>query len=102
MIRGLAAMGLKQLMIFGKSGLQGLPTRVALPLRDIRQLRLSKGATGVPLFTICQWDSVAGPVPGNNFGKFGPGPDPGNRASVGRLGSDGFCQWVRDYGGGSG
>ncbi len=42
---------LKQLMIFGKSGLQGLPTRVALPLRDI-QLRLSKGATGVPLFTM--------------------------------------------------
>jgi hypothetical protein len=78
MIRGLAAMGLKQLMIFGKSGLQGLPTRVALPLRDIRQLRLSKGATGVPLFTICQWDSVAGPgrtpMPGNNFGKFGTLP----------------------------
>jgi len=41
---------LKQLMIFGKSGLQGLPTRVALPLLDIR-LRLSKKATGVPLFT---------------------------------------------------
>jgi hypothetical protein len=49
-------------MIFGKSGLQGLPTRLAFPLRDI-QIRLSKvqkkGATGVPLFTI--WDSVAGP-----------------------------------------
>ena len=63
---------LKQLMIFGKSGLQGLPTRVALPLRDI-QLRLSKGATGVPLFTT--WDSVAGPGrtprPGNNSGDEG-------------------------------
>ena len=44
--------------LFGKSGRQGLPTRVALPLRDI-QLRLSKGATGVPLLTT--WDSVAGP-----------------------------------------
>ena len=56
--------------LFGKSGLQGLPTRVALPLRDI-QLRLSKGATGVPLFTT--WDSVAGPGrtprPGNNSGR---------------------------------
>ena len=48
---------LKQLMIFGQSGLQGLPTRVTLPLRAI-QLRLSKGATGVPLFTT--WDPVAG------------------------------------------
>ena len=38
---------LKQLMIFGKSGLQGDPTRVTLPPRDI-QLRLSKGATGSP------------------------------------------------------
>ena len=89
---------LKQLMIFGKSGLQGLPTRVALPLRDI-QLRLSKGATGVPLFTI--WDSVAGPgrtpMPGNNSGR----RQPGNSAvpsTVGRLGVDGF--WVGDYEGG--
>ena len=31
---GFAVMGLfKQLMIFGKTGLQGLPTRVTLPLR---------------------------------------------------------------------
>ena len=63
--RGPAVMG-----IFGKPGLQGLPTRVDLPLRDI-QLRLSKGATGVPLFTT--WDSVAGPGrtprPGNNSGR---------------------------------
>ena len=70
---------LKQLMIFGKSGLQGLPTQVTLPLRDIR-LRLYKGATEVPLFTI--WDSVAGPgrtpMPGNNSGR----ADPGNRASA--------------------
>ena len=86
--------------LFGKSGLQGLSTRVALPLRDI-QLRLSKGATGVPLFTT--WDSVAGPgrtpMPGNNSGR----RQPGNSAvpsTVGRLGVDGF--WVRDYGGGSG
>jgi hypothetical protein len=97
-----AAMGLlKQLMIFGKPGLQGLPTRVALPLRDI-QLRLSKGATGVPLFTM--WDSVAGPgrtpmpeqLPGNNSGR----SQPGNSAvssTVGRLGVDGF--WIGDYGG---
>jgi hypothetical protein len=65
---------LKQLMIFGESGLQGLPTRVALPLRDVR-LRLSKGATGVPLFTI--WDAVAGPgrtlMPGNNSDRSRPG-----------------------------
>jgi hypothetical protein len=64
-------MGLfKNLMLFGKSGLQGLSTRVPLLLRDI-QLRLSKGATRVPLFTI--WDSVAGPgrtpMPGNNSGR---------------------------------
>ena len=38
-----------KLMIFGKSGLQGLPTRVALPLRDI-QLRLSQwGYWGPPI-----------------------------------------------------
>ena len=47
--------------------------RVALPLRDT-QLRLSKGATGVPLFTT--WDSVAGPgrtpMPGNNSGRRQP------------------------------
>ena len=72
--------------LFGKSGLQGLPTRVALPLWDI-QLRLSKGATGVHLFTT--WDSVAGPgrtpMPGNNSGQ----RQPGNSAvpsTVGRLG----------------
>ena len=82
---------------FGKSELQGLPTRVALPLRDIQLL--SKGATGVPLFTT--WDSVAGPgrtpMTGNNSGR----SQPGNIAvpsTVGRLGVDGF--WVRDYGGG--
>ncbi len=87
--------------LFGKSGLQGLPTRVALPLRDIqlRLARLSKGATGVPLFTT--WDSVAGPgrtpMPGNNSGR----RQPGNSAvpsTVGRLGVDGFR--IRDYVGG--
>ena len=35
---------LKQLMIFGKSGLQGLPTRVALFLGAFSR----QGATGVP------------------------------------------------------
>jgi hypothetical protein len=45
---------LKQLMIFGKPGLQGLPTRVALFLWAFNR----QGATGVPLFTT--WDSVAG------------------------------------------
>ena len=61
---------LKQLMIFGKTGLQGLPTRVTLPFRAIR-LRLSKGAAGVPLLTT--WDPVAGsgrtPIPGNISGR---------------------------------
>ena len=60
---------LKQLMIFGKSGLQGLPTQVTLPLWDIR-LRLAKGATGVPLFTT--WDSVAGREDPNAWKQFGP------------------------------
>ena len=41
-------MGLfKQLMIFGKTGLQGLPTRVTLFLWAFSR----QGATGVPLFT---------------------------------------------------
>jgi hypothetical protein len=44
--------------LFGKSGLQGPPTRVALLLRDI-QLRLCQWGYWVLLFTI--WDSVAGP-----------------------------------------
>jgi len=40
---------LKQLTIFGKSGLQGLPTRVTLPLRDIRpQCGCPKGLLGSP------------------------------------------------------
>jgi hypothetical protein len=49
-------MGLfKQLiMIFGKTGLQGLPTRVTLFLWAFSR----QGATGVPLCTT--WDSVAG------------------------------------------
>ena len=64
--------------------LQGLPTRVAgsqasSPGHRITgpgiRLRLSKGATGVPLFTT--WDSVAGPGrtprPGNNSGRRQPG-----------------------------
>ena len=75
--------------LFGKSGLQGLPTRVALPLRDI-QLRLSQWGYWVPLFTI--WDSVAGPgrtpMPGNNSGRSRAG-NSAVPASVGRLGVDG-------------
>ena len=100
---------LKQLMIFGKSGLQGLPTRVALfPWAFSR-----RGATGFPLLTT--WDSVAGlgraPIPENISGRkltrvlnsagsvlvhlryvtkrprTGEGCDPGN---------SGF--WERDYG----
>ena len=58
---------LKQFMIFGKSGLQRLPTRVALfPWAYSRQ-----GATGFPLLTT--WDSVAGlgraPIPENISGR---------------------------------
>ena len=50
-----AVMGLfKQFMIFGKTGLQGLPTRVTLFLWAFSR----QGATGVPLFTT--WDSVVG------------------------------------------
>ena len=58
---------LKQLMIFGNSGLQGLPTRVTLFLWAFGR----QGATGVPLFTT--WDSIAGlgraPIPENISGR---------------------------------
>ena len=58
---------LKQIMIFGKTGLQGLPTRVALFLWAFSR----RGATGVPLFPT--WDSVAGsgraPIPENISGR---------------------------------
>jgi len=57
-------------MIFGKTGLQGLPTRVTLFLWAFSR----QGATGVPLFTA--WDSVAGsgraPIPGNISGRSRP------------------------------
>ncbi len=60
-------MGLfKQLMIFGKTGLQGFPTRVTLFLWAFSR----QGATMVPLFTT--WDSVAGsgraPIQWKHFG----------------------------------
>jgi hypothetical protein len=64
-------MGLfKQLMIFGKTGLQGLSHA-----GDSFSLGLSRqGATGVPLFTT--WDSVASsgraPIPGNISGRSRP------------------------------
>ena len=87
---------------FGKSGLQGLPTRVALPLpsRDIQLLlSLSVGLLGPPIHNmgLC---SRPGEDP-NAWKQFGPdyswvssgSPDPGSR-----LGSNGF--WVGDYGGG--
>ena len=82
-IRGPAAMGLlKQLMIFGKSGLQGLPTRVALPLRDI-QLRLSKGATGSPyLYFVHNMGLCSRPGEDANAWKQSGPDDPGNRASA--------------------
>jgi hypothetical protein len=52
---GFAVMGLlKQIMIFGKTGPQGIPTRVTLFLWAFSR----QGATGVPLITT--WDSVAG------------------------------------------
>ena len=90
--RPVAVMGLlKQLMIFGKSGLQGLPTRVALFLWAFSR----QGATGVPLFTT--WDSVAGsgraPIPENISGRSGPGQ---KSLSIGRLGNSGV--WDGDYG----
>ena len=47
---------LKQLMIFGKSGLQGLPTRVALFLWAFSR----QGATGVPLLLQPYHDSQHG------------------------------------------
>jgi hypothetical protein len=65
-------------MIFGKTGLQGLPTRVTLFLWAFSR----QGATGVPLFTT--WDSIAGlgraPMPGNISGRCDA--DPGNRVSA--------------------
>jgi hypothetical protein len=85
--------------LFGKSGLQGLSTRMALPLRDI-QLRLSQwGCWGPPIHNmgLC---SRPGEDP-NASKQFGPETtwaialclyDP----TVGRLGGDGF--WM---GGGS-
>ena len=90
---------LKQLMIFGKPGLQGLPTRVALFLWAFSR----QGATGFPLFTT--WDSVAGsgraPIPGNISGRSRSRNNTQCSRSlvaqlVGRLGSDGF--WKEDYG----
>jgi hypothetical protein len=64
-------MGLfKQLMIFGKTGLHWLPTRVTLFLWAFSR----QGAPGVPLFTT--WDSVAGlgraPESPNTWKYFGP------------------------------
>jgi len=100
-------MGLfKQLMIFGETGLQGLPTRVTLSLWAFSR----QGATGVPLFTT--WDPVAGsgraPIPGNISGRspgsilshLGLGP-PRDR-DLGKLDLSSAGVWERDYGWGSG
>jgi hypothetical protein len=60
----------KQLMIFGKTGLQGLPARVTLSLWAFSR----QGAIGVPLSTTL--DPVAGsgraPIPGNISGRSRP------------------------------
>ena len=45
----------------------------------------NRARAGVPLFTICQWDSVAGPGPGGGpqcLETIRAGADQGNRASV--------------------
>ena len=83
---------LKQLMIFGKTGLQGLPTRVTLFLRAFSG---RQGATSLST----TWDSVAGsgraPIPGNISGRSRPrnnthcfrssvGRPPGQRWILGR------------------
>ena len=82
--------------LFGKSGLQGPPTRVALPLRDI-QLRLSKGATGVPYSQHgTLWQARGGPQDLETIRAGGNQALRAVPAAVGRLGVDGF--WVRDYG----
>ena len=65
----LAVMGFLK-MIFGNSGLLGLPTRVTLFLWAFSR----QGATGVPLFTI--WDSVA-----QYLETFRAGADPGSELS---------------------
>ena len=62
-------------MIFGKSGLQGFPTRVALFLWAFSR----QGATGVPLFTT--WDPVARGEP-QYLETFRACADPGNRVSA--------------------
>ena len=92
----------KQIMIFVKTGLQGLPTRVTLSLWAFSR----QGATGVPLFTT--WDPVAGsgraPIPGNISGRspgsilshLGLGP-PRDR-DLGKLDLSSAGVWERDYG----
>jgi len=72
---------LKQLMIIGKTGLQGLglqglPTRVTLFLWAFSR----QGATGVPLFTT--WDSVAASGRAQYLKTVRAGADSGNRVSV--------------------
>ena len=63
--------------LFGKSGLQGLPTRVALPLRDI-QLRLSQWSYRGPPIHNMGLCSRPGEDP-NAWKKFGPGREDDQR-----------------------
>ena len=74
-------------LIFGKTGLQGLPTRVTLFLWAFSR----QGATRVPLFVtlFTTWDSVAGsgrvPIPGNISGRSRPRNNTQcSRSAVGR------------------
>ena len=67
LLAAFAVMGiLKQLMIFGKPGLQGLPTRVALFLWAFSR----QGATGVPIHNM-GFGSRLGESP-NTWKHFGP------------------------------
>ena len=67
---------LKQLMIFGKTGLQGLPTRVTLPLRAI-QLTRGPSYWGPPIHNMgpCGWLAGGGP---QYLETFLAGADPGS------------------------
>jgi len=88
-------MGLfKQLMVFGKTGLQGLPTRVTLSLWVFSR----QGATGVPLFTT--WDPVAGsgraPIPGNISGRSRPRNN--TQCSCNAVGRPPGQRWILERG----
>ena len=87
---------LKKLMIFGKTGLQGLPTRVTLFLWAFsRQGPKTRGYWGPPIHNM-GFCSRLGESP-NTWKHFGPELTSVLVAQlVGRLGGDGF--WEGDYG----